>query len=383
MRPDTALVDRLKNRGPVTLSSDNPYLAANLLLSREMAASPELTGFVSHRGTPAAIAVEKQIFSNLVLHFYYLDKPEHYILEDTQGLWIISAPQSLRSDEERAIRNTQNGDHTSAAILSASPSPTTSTSKTENSPVATSTLPAQSSNIPSSVATPLVIASISSNSEINKTSPNISTSPTALNERGFKSLPKAESPTQFEITPRPTKSSTPAAVAKTPVVKPTISSSQPQQPPLAKSDSKEAGIVESVRAKTSSDLAEITPRGDLVHYVTSDAETLDLITLWYTLDRTNAGRVARVNNLGSGAKLNVGDTLVIPAYLLRNKSRMSEAATKGLREALPELSPHRAVEETPSAAPIQPTSNPLAQNRKEVTPKSLGSEVAEAREKHK
>lgn len=374
MHQDSALIDRLKNRGPVTLSTDNPFLAANLLLSRELAASPELAGFIQHRGTPAGMAVEKQLFGSLILHFYYLDKPEHYTLEETQGLWIIGAPQPLHPEEERALRQidqpveaaTHTTNQTSAALL-------TPTIVVTIRPTLIATSTSSPVNPTPAVApTEHVIASIAANTPL-PTQPPVA-------ERGFKSLPLATTPVEMAITPLPTRAATRPPIVRstaTPFPRPTTSiSSSTHESAANNADkletatvTKEGALVESIKAKVPTEQAEITPRGDLVHYITSEAESLDAISLWYTLDRTNAGRVARVNNLGERTRLNVGDTVVIPAYLLRNKARLSEGALSALKQVLP------------AAAP--PVQVPAVQTNAAIVPKSLGSEAALERDKRK
>ena len=78
---DNGLISRLNNRGPGALSPNNPFLAANLLISKEMEDSAELQGFIQHRGAPDALEVEKDIFTPLFLHFYYPENREQYSLE--------------------------------------------------------------------------------------------------------------------------------------------------------------------------------------------------------------------------------------------------------------------------------------------------------------
>ena len=104
-----SLVDRLRNRGPVALSSNNPYLAANLLVSREMETSPELQGFVEHRGAPAALEVEKSLLGPLIAYFYYPENREEYVLEKIEGTWIIRGPTLIeRSTFKEVSRLTSN-----------------------------------------------------------------------------------------------------------------------------------------------------------------------------------------------------------------------------------------------------------------------------------
>ncbi|RMG39712.1 MAG: hypothetical protein D6719_12675, partial [Candidatus Dadabacteria bacterium] len=101
IRSNAGLINRLKNRGPLALSTQNPYLASNLLIAREMRNSPELAGFIKQRGAPPAIELEKSYFGPLIMHFYYPDSREHFILEDAEGAWIINGP--LKLDPEKRV----------------------------------------------------------------------------------------------------------------------------------------------------------------------------------------------------------------------------------------------------------------------------------------
>lgn len=65
--------------------------------------------------------------------------------------------------------------------------------------------------------------------------------------------------------------------------------------------------------------AELTPRGDLVHYVISPNETIDQIAGWYTDNPANGEKLLRLNSL---QKLEIGDVVVIPNYMVKKKSRM-------------------------------------------------------------
>jgi len=55
-----------------------------------------------------------------------------------------------------------------------------------------------------------------------------------------------------------------------------------------------------------------------------------MISRWYTLDARNLGRISRINNLKNPSQLEIGDTIVIPSYLVKNKNRLNEATVKTL-----------------------------------------------------
>ena len=77
--------------------------------------------------------------------------------------------------------------------------------------------------------------------------------------------------------------------------------------------------------------AELTPRGDVVHHVTYPGETLSMIARWYTHDRANAGRLARINHLNNPDRLQIGDKIIVPSYLLKNKNRRTPADVRTLQ----------------------------------------------------
>jgi hypothetical protein len=86
--------------------------------------------------------------------------------------------------------------------------------------------------------------------------------------------------------------------------------------------------VKDILAVTGPAPAELSPKGDLVHYVTYPGETLYMIARWYTYDRENGPRLARINRLNNADRLALGDEIVVPAYMLKNKNRLSEEALK-------------------------------------------------------
>jgi hypothetical protein len=91
------LRDNLANRGPVSLSKSNPYIASNILLTNELASSSILKGFLKVRGNPDAIEVKKVLLRPYTLYFFYLKEKEVYILEEATGDWIIRGPQIIPS----------------------------------------------------------------------------------------------------------------------------------------------------------------------------------------------------------------------------------------------------------------------------------------------
>lgn len=84
--------------------------------------------------------------------------------------------------------------------------------------------------------------------------------------------------------------------------------------------------LEVLRKKYSDRPAEKTPGGDLIHYVIYENETLELLGAWYTKELETAQKLARINRIDSTKKLQIGDQVVIPSYLLRWDQRLPEEA---------------------------------------------------------
>lgn len=261
IRVNEGLISRLRDRGPVALSSENPYLAANLLVSRELERSAELKGFIEHRGAPNAIELEQPTLRPLLMHFYYPEEREMYTLEEVDRTWVIRGPLTIPREKMKQV----------------------------------ATLTRDISGQPSL-----------SDSEI-KPGPFVSYNDKAKDFYG-------EKPSATEVG------------------KPIDTLSRGAHTPPLQQQSQEQVIsdtIASLRAEQRGE-AEVTPKGDLVHYVTYPGETLSMISRWYTDDRANAGKIARINNLAKPNELEIGDMIVIPSYLVRNKIRMGEEVVKKL-----------------------------------------------------
>lgn len=268
---DSAVIDSLKNRGAVTLDPQNPYLAANRFLKDEMATSTELAGFLNLKGYPASLELKESAFNPLELIFYYPSIGERYDLTKSQQGWIINGPYRDGSKIEPIV------------------------SPTPRAPLPTST-PIAKKEAKKALPTP-----------------NVDTPLPTPTASGFSSPEPTEVPTVF-ATPSPVPTEELAPVK----VKSALETSRPE-PAL------------SAAAESEQPLAEISPRGDLVHYVTLPGETLSIIARWYTEDRANAGKIGRLNRLKSSDSLSIGDTIVIPSYMIKNKVRLSEESLTKLQ----------------------------------------------------
>jgi hypothetical protein len=285
------LASRLVGRGPVALSPDNPYLVGNLILAREAARSPSLRGFLEHRGTPGAIEVQGSTFSSYQLFLLYShsmksNSGELYVFEQAGSDWIIDGPKPLSPDQDRKLQGIRNSNSNQARLLrgddliaalgdSVSPMPPPSTARELDA------LPAVQENLDA-----------------------------------IPSLPPGTPPPQASFT-----SPLPPASSTTPILPLKSSESQIAEQELA-------ALINSGKSHP----AEISPKGDLVHYVTFSDESLPMIARWYTLDPRNTGRLARINGLKDAATLSIGDIVVVPAYLVRNKNRFSREALEILKK---------------------------------------------------
>lgn len=249
--PNRSLADRVKNRGPLVLSDENPYLASNLFLAREMDRSKEVSGFIRKHGAPAAIAVEGDYFEAVKVRLFYPESRTSYTVEDVGDAHVITGPTPLSSEESRELAQvTRDIQGVPVLTTSVEPAGTTTARLPEG--------PEENSAPPEGVA---------------------------------RRLEKAKHQ-------------------------------------LAGTGEEPADALS--RPATDGPEAEISPKGDLVHYVTYPGETLSMIARWYTGDRANAGRIARINGLQNPDHVSIGDTVVVPKYLLSTTKRLTPRAIEAL-----------------------------------------------------
>lgn len=280
---DNGLIRRLNNRGPVVLSPNNPYIAGNLLLSKEMEKSNELRGFVKHRGAPAALEVQKSTFSPLVMKLYYPENAELFDAEQTDdGGWMIKGPEKLNPGEiEKILENTKPIDDGGKEIPLVEPA-----AQTHESAAPDETLESKL---------------------------EVTAAPTELGHAAVEPRHTGEKPTGHKPALQPKKPE-PQVVAKKPVAVKKPDVEEPAGTSGAEPSEEDA-----------QSQAELTPKGDLVHYVTYPGESLEIISRWYTKDAANAGKIARMNKLSSSSSsLTIGDSIVIPSYMLKNTTRLAE-----------------------------------------------------------
>lgn len=295
------VLTRLKNRGPLALSSGNPYVASNMMLQKTMDESSEVKGFVEHRGAPTVLEVTQDLFSNPSMMFYYPENAEFYRLENDRDFWLIEGPFKLNEKElEKLLHltqvqlNTQDKLHELAPAASAKKDLNLEASRQRSLPEEMPPPAKKKSKMKAAPEIPLR---------------------TEATEFSLRNKESAELKSE-DLVPLESPISTAPAAGKI------VGSAK---------ESNDSQIIQRIVGSDSQAVGELTPKGDLVHYVTSPDEDLTLIARWYTFDAKNTGRIARVSGISSKQPLSVGDTLIIPSYLLKNKVRLNKEGLAALK----------------------------------------------------
>ena len=287
--PSDSLIQRLKDRGPVLVSIDNPYLAANLLLKQESKHSAALSGFLDTKGLPAAISVSQDFFEPARLKLFYRTEDEQYDLELLQGLWVIKGPSTIHDQAAKDLLASLDS-LDSKDVISKSRKPKSSTARTKTIP--TKTEIAEKGN---TQFVPLFDQK-SANNDFDSS------------VEAAKIKPEESKPVEIVKENTTTVQSEVVAPLKT------------------------TNNIEDLISRFTSSPAETTPRGDIVHYVTSEQETMEIIAKWYTKTPLTLSRIARANKLATSAILSPGDQIVIPSELVKNKMRLPEEAIPSLTQ---------------------------------------------------
>jgi hypothetical protein len=145
----------------------------------------------------------------------------------------------------------------------------------------------------------------------------------------------SKSPSSLILEPAKTKFEEPKSL---PVTTPSLPLTNTITPAPAQSSSPGTtesviGLIQELSEETIEE-AEVSPRGDIVHYVSFSGETLSIIARWYTLDVRNTGRISRINSLNNPSRLDIGDSIVIPSYLVKNKKMLTETSLKAVSRAV-------------------------------------------------
>ena len=280
------ILTRLKNRGPVAVSSDNPYVASNMMLDKVKQESEEVRGFLEKRGAPSVIEVEQGLFSEPSMFFYYAEHGEYYRLERDDEFWLIEGPFGMEEAKLAKLRPlTQVQRATQERLMTPPVAPVKSPAPRPEAKQPVGEEKKMLPLHPEAKEMPLPGAALAAASEAPGNAP-------------------AVAPVR------------PAAAAK----------------PVEEKANVDQSLIQQIIARGDKATGELTPKGDLVHYVTYPDEDLSIIARWYTYEAWNAGKIARVSGIAANKPLSPGDTLVIPAYLLKNKVRLTREGLDALKK---------------------------------------------------
>lgn len=249
----------LENQGPLALSYDNAYLGSNLFLGKEIEDSTYLYNFFASRGGPTAIElVKKSRWRDPQVLLYY---PKNY------EFYIASLTREQSGDRERKEWIVR-GPFAIARKLSHDLQRMEDARQGE----------------------PLF--------EVWGRTQRFKTDIAGTSER--KVIVPVFAPTP---TPRPT--------PRRPRTSTKVITSAPPKP-MNPTNLDQRALAES------KNLAPRNAAGDLVHSVTSAAQSFSSIAAWYTGSSENAKAIAEKSGLPDGTTLTVGTTITIPASLVKN-----------------------------------------------------------------
>lgn len=288
---DRALIARLDSQGLTALDPANPYLATNLFLAKQSEQSAELKGFLKIAGTPAALELRQHTFAPVSVQLYYPAERKYYVLEQNDITWIISGPFPISDEVYKSFPTTALTTALNAPLVEEIALPPTRVK--EKAHAALSSIPKQSAaqNLPSAEK-PLTTTVAGQ-----RTIPFKSPAPLIPLRRHIEENPEDSDTAMGRMAPA--KLTAPAHDEET---------------------------LNNIIAQYAQHPAEISPKGDLVHHVTSAAETLVTLSRWYTREPQNADTIARINKVKTAQALSPGDTIVIPAYMVKNTSRLTDDA---------------------------------------------------------
>ncbi len=276
------LREELANEGPVALSKENPFIAANMFLSLEKDASPLIKKFISYRGEPDAVEIRQEWFSPMRIFFFYMDNREGYVFEERDVAWVIRGPEKIPF----AILDKL------AGVLPGKP--------------------ALAQRDPDAPGNP----EISIDSYLNQPE-EIATEPPVRNKlsetppsRVARDVVKKEA-----NVPEPTKKAprTLASLAR-----------EKNQQTSGLGKARKVPITASRDIPRTSSSPSSTTGSDVSHMVKYPGETLRIIASWYTGNADNAGRIARINGIENPDMLYLGQEIRLPEYLLKRRNAFPE-----------------------------------------------------------
>jgi len=103
------LIPQLANSGPKPISTQNAYVAPNLLLATELANSKVVQNLTTQAGMPDAIEIERQGLQPYHLLFYYLNDKSYYDLQRHKSEWIVAGPERIAASKMKEVQAATKG----------------------------------------------------------------------------------------------------------------------------------------------------------------------------------------------------------------------------------------------------------------------------------
>lgn len=311
----------LANAGVVRVSPDNPFVDPNRLLSFEAENSPELQGFLKHRGQPNALELADSGTRPAKLRLYYRDGMEMFQLREIEKQWSIRGPYQITSPTTRELlgasrRNTSDSD--SSALLAEKSSPPAAILP----PVSSRSETANEARISDEGENQDLEALLENGTEPQAASPQQAPTPALEAEEDERSNTAAvQSPeTEKSVTPFPD-SDTPLQgslpPSSPPLKKKTLGALERETPSTLPAAARTEAVQKTLEENSGDSSEEPQdPDTDVEHTVRYSGETLRLISKWYTGTAENADRIARINKLKNPNRLRLKQVIRIPEYLL-------------------------------------------------------------------
>lgn len=246
--------ESLLNKGMLPLSPDNGYVGSNLFLSQEFSKSTHLFNFLKARGAPLAIQLNASRFGSPELSMYYPMDKEYYIADLVKDdLTYQWITRGPFRIERKDYREISR-----------------STSDLGEPLFVYRGQPFQFKKKPEPTPTP-----------------TIAPSPTA--------------------TPKPKKKK--IATSSTPVITGPAATPTPDVWKPLNAD-QQALLM-------SQGFAERAQNGDVIHTITSDGQTIEKISEWYTGNASNASAIRQANALSADGAPKIGTRIQIPLSMIK------------------------------------------------------------------
>jgi hypothetical protein len=253
-------------------------LGANDFLSKEMAKSAALKGFITSRGAPHALKVQEHKVRPTDITMYYPRENSFYVAELNSTLlnydWIVRGPFKVSDYENQSLKNAQ-------LELDGEPMLRINGIQTKIK-----------ANAPTIKAPATTV------------SPALVIPPHLVNQK--------PPPAKPQIATTPIKK----VVPQTPKSTPTAKKIEPSPTPFKPLNYDQMAIL------MSQGFAERDANGDIIHTVNTDSETLEKITTWYTGSKGNTDSVAKATGIESTKTLALGERIRIPYKLVKNTKQM-------------------------------------------------------------